>query len=235
MKARRRHELQHNVLDAELARIIAFLKRRGATIAWCVLIALLIISVGLYVHHRRRRKLNVPQQKYDRLERLAASQRAVPAELLKAFRELADQRDSEQVAAMASVWVGDICLRQYLTDTLLTSPERSDRLREARESYQKVLREFSDFPLATAKARLGLARLAENRRDTATAKAQYEALAAMGDSAGPIVRMLALEGVRRLRNPGDPVRLAATLPASPTTAPASRPAAAPASRPSTIR
>ena len=227
MKAQRRHELQHNVLDTELATIIEFLRRRGATIVWCALIAALVISVALYVHHRRQGRLNVPQQKYDRLERLAGSPRAVPAELLKGFRELADQRDNEQVAAMASVWVGDICLRQYLVDTLLTSPERSDRLREARESYQKVLREFGDFPLATAKARLGLAGLAENRRDTATAKAQYAALAAMGDSAGPIVRRLALESVRRLENPGDPVRLAATLPAPPTTAPASRPATTP--------
>jgi len=231
MKAKRRHELQQNVLDAELGKVIDFFKRRGTTILWGVGIAALIVLVGVYVHRRHQAKLSVPQQRYDRLKATARFGVADPDQLLRTLETLADQRDNKEVAALASVDVGDTCAMRNLIGTKLTGAERAKLAQNARQRYQLVLREFSDLPAAVGRAHLGLAKLAENRRDFSAARVQYQAALGLGDPAGPITRAMAQDGLNRLEDLATPVRLATTLPSRPTAAPAIGLATQPASAP----
>ncbi|MDP7162757.1 MAG: hypothetical protein QF577_08530 [Phycisphaerae bacterium] len=229
MKAKRRHELQHNVLDAELSKAIEFLKRRGTTILWGVGIAALIVLVGVYVHRRHQAKLSAPQQRYDRLKSTARFGVTDPDQLLRTLETLADQRDNKEVAALASVDVGDTCAMRNLVGTKLTGAERAQLAQTARQRYQLVLREFSDLPAAVGRAHLGLAKLAETRRDFSAARVQYQAALNLGDSAGPVTHAMAQDGLNRLEDFATPVRLATTLPSRPTTVPVIGPTTQPAS------
>ena len=57
MKAERRHELEHNTLDNELAKTLSFFRKHGNTIFWCVIIAAVVFMAVTFFHQRANTRL----------------------------------------------------------------------------------------------------------------------------------------------------------------------------------
>ena len=238
MKSRRRHELQHNVLDAELGRVIAFFKKRGAQIAWGVVIAALIVLVVVYVRGKRRQEREEVLANYNYAVRSLEAPGAGSDELLGLFKQLAEQDTNEPVAAMACVHVGDLySLRMLLAGAGQSEAEDKSLAKKAATWYRQAIEDHPDELLAVAKAHLGLAKLAESKRDFATARSEYqvavEAAAKTHKMPGRLVVNEAERAMDRLERISEPVAMATTSPAPPATKPATQPATKPATQPAT--
>ena len=116
MKSTRRHELQHNVLDAELAKLVDFFRKWGTHLAWGLLAVVLIAGVILYVHSKHKQKSRWLQGEYDRLV-VNVDPNMKPDVRLEGLSALADQDDNARIAAMACVEIGDEYARQLLMGT----------------------------------------------------------------------------------------------------------------------
>ena len=233
MKARRRHELRQNVLDAELARGLGFFKRYGTRISWLVLIAALAVLSVVYVRAKMRRKHLELRQEYDVLVLGwdVSDVEIDPQERLGRLGELAGQDSDEHIAAMAQVALGDTYARRALFGQ--GGLDRESLSDKAADCYRRTLTRFPGELVAAAKARIGLARLAENRRDFEAAKAEYEAVRQMVELRGHPVQLAAASGLGELKALTQPVRMVATLPAEPLaeTAPAEAPTRPAATKP----
>ena len=234
MKSKRRHELQHNTLDAELAKLLAFVKKRGSVIFWVVMIALATVLAVKVVGGWSREKRDNPRAEYANIKMDARRSAAGPDEvdeLLERLRELTEQQDNKSVAALACVDAGDIASGMFLDlEAKLAIEQREQYGKKAEKFYRKAVDDFPEEPLAVAKARVGLAKLAEGRADMSTARAQYEAILAIPEMAGQPVRRRATEGLAMLKVLEKPVRMATTAPSDATTGPSET---RPASRPTT--
>ena len=67
MKAKRRHELQHNVLDAELGKTIDFLKVHGPKVLWGAIIVLAVVMGIYWLIASRSRKVDQIEGQYATL------------------------------------------------------------------------------------------------------------------------------------------------------------------------
>jgi hypothetical protein len=117
--------------------------------------------------------------------------------------------------------------------SLRPEKERPELLREAREAYQKVVDGYGDSPQSVAAARFGLAAIAENERKWDDAKAQYGAIAAMGEATSESNRKLAESKLKTLDELRKPV-LIGEVPEKPELPPIEpEPATTPATGPAT--
>jgi len=225
MKAKRRHELQPNVLDAELGKVLGFLKNRGAHLAWGMLIAAIIIFVVVYVYKGRKDKSRQVQTEYMRLMAAQNTPGADAAEVIRGFEKLTAQDHNKRVAGLSCVAVGDFLAAQALFNPNTDEVERMTD--NAARYYRKAFTEFPEEKLSCAKAHLGLARLLQTMGRTDEARAQYQAVQDM-NLQGYSVSIFAEAELRRLDEPTTPVRMATT---TVVTQPSSRPATAPAADP----
>ena len=235
MKAKRRHELQENVLSSELAQVVGFFKKRGSAIAWGVLIAALIVFVIVYVRGKSQKKAARLQQDFDTAMTAAT---LTPEARKDILRSLAEQNDDERIAALSVVRLGDIYLAEMTVAGPTTDPVEWKRLGdEAGRWYRVAIDSFGDETLPVAKAHFGLGKLAENRRDFETARVEYQAAIRITELSGQDVVKRASWSMQRLELLGKPVAMATTAPApkaeaqpatdlatQPTTAPATGPA-----------
>ena len=231
MKSTRRHELQHNVLDIELAKTVGFLKKRGRLIVWTlVIIVPLTVVTSWYVTSRRRQRADW-QARYAELKAAQASELAQPLEaLLRGFREIAEQKKVPSLAAMACVDTGDIYAWKLFETK--TDIERQNISKQAREYYRRAIDQFPEYSGTVGRAHLALGKLAEGERNFDEAKKQYELVLAMPQLSGLDVARQADEGLKMLALYRQPVRMATTAPAPPATMPAaSGPASSAATRP----
>jgi len=235
MKTERRHELKHNSLDAELVKVLDYLKKHAKGISLTILGIVAAISVATVVIRNRAHAISAPRAHYDHLKTLNIFTTEGRTAALKGFEELADQDGNEQVAALACVEAGDICVRQQMTGD--PAPGSRDR---ARKHYQRVVNEFGDFPLATGRAYLGLARLAEGDGKFAAAREHYQRVVGLGARTSVLAVNAAKKGLAALSDLEKPIRLATTRPVipiiepdPPTTQPATAPSTAPATAPTT--
>ena len=208
MKSKRRHELKQNVLDLELARGMSFLKKRGGQLLWAVAIAALVVLAAVYVYRSHRDKHAALQAEYSTLKAAAADPGTKADELLDRFRLLAEQDDNKRIAALACVDMGDIHAGQ------------ADQAEQAAKWYQAAIQRFAGQALAAAKARIGLAKLAEQRRDFDAARAEYQAVLKMPQLHDQPVAACARQGLAEIENLHGEVRMATTLPSQPATLPA---------------
>lgn len=241
MKRQRRHELQHNVLDAELAKVVAFVKRRGTHLAGGLLIAAILVFVIVSLVGSSRAADEQRQRQFYQQIRAQGTGGLDAGKRIDVLKSLAGQDGDERLAALATVAVGDA----YANQAAVARPHMAaEGLRELTDQaarwYEKAVGNFRDQPLATAKGHYGLAKLAETRGDFDAAREHYAAIREMrGLLVGQPVQLFALEASNRLAEITDPVRMASTAPADPnaTTAPADAnvpgpgPATGPASRP----
>ena len=236
MKAKRRHELQENVLSSELAQIVAFFRKRGSAIAWGVLIAALIVFVIVYARGRFREKAIRLQQDFDAA---MSNPTLTPQARKDLLKSLAEQDDEEWIAALSAVKLGDMYISEMTVAGPTVDPLKWKQLGdEAGRWYRMATDSFGDEKLAVAKAHFGLGKLAENRGDFETARVEYQAALRITELTGQDVIKRAGRSMGRLELLGTPVMMATTSPApksetQPTMAPASQPTTAPASRPAT--
>ena len=229
MKTERRHELKHNSLDAELVKILEYLKKHISGIILAILAVVAAIWIGLTVYQRNQAAVSGPRQQYDNLKRLDVSTADGRSTALAGFEELSGQTGNPGIAAMACVEAGDICVRQQMAGDFV-----SGALDKAQKHYQRVIDEFSENPAAAGRAHLGLARLAEGESRFEVARDHYQQVVALGDKTSLLTTNLAKAELKALAELEKPIRLAttrpappATPPAIPTTQPTTQPATAP--------
>jgi predicted negative regulator of RcsB-dependent stress response len=109
MKAQRRHELQHNVLDAELAKGVEFIRQRRTYIVWGVVLAALAILAVTYTIRSTHNKARSLQARYDHL---ISSSAVTPQQFLDGMKSLAESSGG-QLAALATIQVGKFYAAQF--------------------------------------------------------------------------------------------------------------------------
>lgn len=211
MKARRRHELQQNVLDAELGRVVQFFRKYGTYMVWGAVIAALVLLVTMYsISKSRERHRNV----HTRYERAVTDRTIKLDDRLKDLKALVEQDINTDIAALACLALGDENAGQLATAGSSTPAGQRKHFHDQAEiHYRKAIRRFADRPTIVGRAHLGLALLAESRRDFDAAETEYQAvLTAAQLQAGPLADAAAkgLETLDRLRLP---VVMATTAPA----------------------
>lgn len=222
MKAERRHELQENELGHELQSLLTFFKNHGNKIGWVLLVIALIGLVWSFVGRRSQEKAADLQASFDKA---IYDPSLTPEQQIDMLNALVVQGQDRQKAAAACLKMGEIYATRLLQTSRDADPTAWDKLaEEASNRYQKVLNEFGKETVMVAQARIGLAKIAENRRDFATARQQYETVAKDAALAGFPVQMLAEAYLQSLAELETPVPMATTAPAVEEDAPAAAPA-----------
>jgi len=215
MKARRRHELHENLLAAELKKAAASFRKYGTYVAWGVLIVALTVLVVVYSRSKSRQRTTQIQSRYDRLVSSQFSPQANLDQLLSGFKGLIEQDADPRIAANACAYTGALYARQAAAGpgsspaVLLESPRE-----EARRYYERTIEEFPDQSEAVARARLGLAKLAEGQGEFDEAKKQYRMIVQMDEMRGRPIRYEASAALDRLDALSTPVRMASTAPST---------------------
>jgi hypothetical protein len=228
MKTERRHELQHNSLDTELVKIVDYLKKNAKGISLTILTVIAAITLGYVIIRNQAAKVSIPRQEFDQLKMLDTSTPDGRLKFLAVFEKLAAQTGNDRFAALACVEAGDLCVMQQVAGDFV-----SGSLNKAQNYYQRVVDEFSGDSEALGRAYLGLARLAEGKRDFASAREHYQQIVALGDKTSLLVKNAATMALDTLSDIEKPVRLATSRPAPvitrsliPTSQPTSQPAPA---------
>ncbi|MGA2266518.1 MAG: hypothetical protein ABSH10_08845 [Phycisphaerae bacterium] len=217
MKAQRRHELQENVLSAELGRGVEFFRQWRTYIVWGAVLVLLAVLVVWYSASKNLRARRELQATYDRLVLLP---NVPPQEFLDGMKTLADS-DDKHIAVLASMQVGRYCLAQFVTGGGMVADPRQKALADQAAAYfRRVLQRYPDQRLAVAEAHLGLGRVAESEGDFATATEEYQAVTAMTDLGGTPAATDARIALAHLDQIKSPVRMATTSSAPAATKPA---------------
>jgi ABC-type Na+ efflux pump permease subunit len=230
MKSQRRHELQHNVLDAEIAKGVQYARSHRTILSWGVVIAAVaLLVVWLAVGHVRKKGLEAQRQ----YERLTMDAEITEAEQMDGLKTLSQGRD-KRYAALALVRLGDVYAMQLLGAMGMPAAQQGELAEMAAGFYRQVIDRYPDQKQAVAEARLGLGKLSESRGDLAAAREQYQAVLMMTELAGRPVLVRAqmeMQGLEAIRGP---IRMATTT-SAPASAPAtdkvaSRPAPQPAAK-----
>ena len=259
MKAKRRHELQHNVLDAELAKTIEFFKKHGWKIVWVALAAAAVwTGVSMYRSSRATTGASI-ESRYADLHVEVGRPTRKPEALLGELDELIEQTSVPRVSAMACVDAGDVCAAQARQAAQAVAAARTTGAGKqavaahrkafekhrgrARGYYAKARDDLPDQHLAVAKAHVGLAALAETgasllegderKAAFAAALAEYRAVAKIGAVAGHPVAALAERAIRRLYDAQEELRDDYTVPVRMATTLPAAPATQPTSKPTT--
>jgi len=221
MKSKRRHELQQNVLDAELGQIISFLKKRGTYLAWGVLIIAMIVLVYAYVQRRKRSNLQEVRAEYDRVR---TNQKITPEARLNQMKAFVDEgpdgsdpkaAGDQRTTARAMLDVANEYASRFANSGSNVTPQQRRTFGGlADRYYRRAINEFKTVPWAFARANLAYGKLAESRREFGAAESSYQFILKMGDDAAGLVAEAEyrMENLNRLRKE-TPVKMATTLPA----------------------
>ena len=216
MKSQRRHELQQNVLDAELAKIVQFFRKHGTRIAWGALVAALIALGAVWAWNKHKQGIAEAHLQYARLQQQLASPDARQENVAAGFLELSATSSEDQIAAESAVCAGDAYARLAIVETR-DADRRAGWLEQATNAYKRAVTEVPDEKVSVAKAHYGLAKIAETRGDFETARMHYNAVLAMTDLKGEPVARLCEQSRNRLEEISEPVRMASTKPTEPQT------------------
>jgi len=236
MKSQRRHELQKNVLNVELAKIMEFLKAKGNYLSWGLLIVAVIVLAGVLWHRHSSSQGAEYQLEYDRLvmgQGLEAELK--PDERLDRLQRLA-ANDSDPVrAAMENYNVGNEYAQKMLVGA--NDAERKSFADQAIAYYRSIIEKYPKQRLMVAKAHLGMAKVDESIKDFDGAGREYDAMIGMMDLANYPLMQFARDAKTAMDQLKTPVVMASTAPSTqPATssAPASRPAGGAESMPASV-
>jgi len=227
MKAKRRHELQHNTLDAELEKTVKFFRKHGWTIISCILAACVVwIGVTWWQSGKAADRAKIENrfdEAYVHVRSGGTSEKADA--VLAELDDLIDQDTVPRVSVLARLAAGDMCAslaRQAggkLGAAGLAGAAASEigelgktfnaKVDRARRYYNGALEAGSDEQILVARAHLGLATLVEteagilvkaDQRKEALGKAlaKYREVAAMSAVAGSPVAFRADSAIKRL-------------------------------------
>ena len=206
MKAERRHELQTNTLDRTIRNLPEYWREHGSKIALALIAVLLVIVlVRMYFTNRAEKaarlaeNLSVARSAISGLRDSIfwSNERMSPADVKKrtdevrqdvdkSLNEVLNEAPDAAQQAEVSVLRGDLYYAlsmfgeppEAATQPALKSEKDPKQLMEQAEShYKEVLAQAGAIPSTlTARARFGLAAIAENQLNFDAAKAHYEAI-----------------------------------------------------------
>ena len=195
MKSQRRHDLQQNALDEELGKGINFLKKWLWHMIMGVACIIILTYIGISIYNNYQvGKMNEQTQLSAWINQKAATD----DEVKEAREELAEQ--TGKTGAIATFLQGR---DKMIEASKLGSTDAQDKAKlrsEASAKFNKVISDFDDCPNIHAKARMGLARLAEDSGDFSEAISQYKEIVADSALVGHPIYTLAGESKRRLED-----------------------------------
>ncbi len=172
MKSSRRHELQHNTLDTELAKGLTWIRNHGTKLAMALLAIALVILVGTYFYNSYRQSQQ--EQTYQLSAWLLGASLQGLDEERKA--ELAEGDDFQ--AYQGKLLLGREAMKAGFDKlTQGSGPEEIRTLREkAMGHFQAVTQGGEDYPLLAAQAHYGLVVIYEDRGEFAKAQEHCQAI-----------------------------------------------------------
>lgn len=211
MKAERRHDLQHNSLDAELAKGIDFFRKYANRILMIILGVAVVFAGWVYLDRRSSTNQAEAQNAYDQLKLRSMLAETNEEELIKGYQSLSAQSSIKWIAADSLLELGLI----YTTKSLQAEEvqQRDRAVEQAGKYFDRVIVEFGDLPSMVAGAQMGLGKLAEGKGDFQKAREMYRAVIDTKALAGyPVVDQARLAEAQ-LVNLNENVVLAEALPA----------------------
>ncbi len=205
MKAERRHELQHNSLDAELGKTVKFFKDHSSKIVVGVTLVVFVIAAGIFAMHKYETARVEPRIAFDKVMSNLASD-TDKKKTLSQLEVLSRQTGNPDVAAMSLLEIGRIHTDRYVTDPLNCEGD----LKEARDAYTKVA--DGDSPTFAARGKLGLGTLAECEGNLDLARKQYQSVIDMKGTVSVGALDAATENLAVLDKIREPVVLSTVQP-----------------------
>jgi hypothetical protein len=217
MKSQRRHELQQNVLDTELARGVEFVRTHRTALGWGLVIAVVAVFAIFYVvRHFGQKALEVQAQ----YERLTMDPEMTEQEQAEGFKAVS-QDSNKHYAALALVRLGDLYARQLVGAAGMLAAQRDELADIAAGYYRRVIEGHQDRKQALAEAHLGMGKLQESRGELTAARSEYQSVLLMTELRGWPVRDQAEQAKQDLDSFKQPIRMATTS-SAPATAPAAQ-------------
>ncbi len=214
MKSTRRHELQHNTLDAELAKLIGFFKKWGTHLAWSLLIGALVALVAVYAYKRKASRQYEMQAEYERLV-TDVDPDLKPDDRLAALIALEDREGDNTIAALACIEVGNEYASRVLIGSTGESEDSESPADLAREHYRKAIELFGEEYSVLGKAWFGLGKLEESLGNYDAARDAYMKIGQITQLRGYPVAKIAEVALQQLEVIKDPVKMATTAPSQP--------------------
>ena len=156
MKAQRRHELRENDLAHALEVVRKYLDDNGRRIGLALVVAIAVIAVTALI---ARSQTAATENRWRRLSELSFQNPEVGRDSLAALNALIRDTSDERFMMSGLIRQGHESLRLALDVPVPPDPELND---SAREAFTQLGDRFSDSPLASGLARLGLATVEEN-------------------------------------------------------------------------
>jgi len=161
MKKSRRKELKTNILSVYLQQIYEAAARNATYLIGGFVVLVLVLVIGLVVQRNRHRALQEAWRQYYELRQQDVRLRP---DVLNRTRSLASEYSEDaDLGPMALKLQADQCYQLGLS--LSESRERSRRLelmKEAKETYERLIRQFASRPDVVAVARMSLAAVEES-------------------------------------------------------------------------
>ncbi|MBI4578715.1 MAG: hypothetical protein HY718_03380 [Planctomycetes bacterium] len=226
MKQARRKELKTNELSIYLQQIRDAATRHANYIFGGVVVVVVVLVIGLYVRHNRHAVEAARWSEYEQIQQAAAQGKADALDRAASLVNDAGA-DSRLGPRAAELYAGLAFDKAMRISPLGGSSERAALLEKARDGYQKLIDTYGDRPAVVARARLGLAAVAETlcvdgRGDAEAAGEQYRKIVDAG--VAPYAD-LAKQQLDTLAERTRKLQIVATRPAEPpSTAPATLPA-----------
>jgi predicted negative regulator of RcsB-dependent stress response len=178
MKAEERHELQKNDLSSWLQYgFPMWIKNNGSYIL--LVLALALLGYNLWNWYERKQEA---QAQAAWAELAATDNPGVENKAVK-LQTIIDQYDSRPIRALALRSLGLYYLENVAagvapggTATSTVTVDKKDALNRAQAAFERIVKEYPEQTLAAGAAKLGLARIAEDRGEWDSAKKQYEAI-----------------------------------------------------------
>jgi len=194
MKSQRRHDLQQNTLSMKLGKGLSFLRVHSTIILWCLLGVAIVVLGATWVVKNARANEHLVQSQYARLAQTPPG----GLERVEDLKAIVDQ-NHQPYSALAAAEIGnDFTSRLIANWNTLLAEERQEYRNSANQWFEKVLMEYPTQDQAVAKARLGLARIAESWGEYDRAEELYQQVMQMDTLAGHSVMLLARQGLSTL-------------------------------------
>jgi predicted negative regulator of RcsB-dependent stress response len=209
MDADRRHDLEHNALDSELTKFIAWFKENWNRIFWAIIIVGMIFVVLLFAQSYREKSQLREEARFTAIfrnptpevEMTLAEQREFAVSIIDNLQDFSQTARDRKLGAQAALMAGDMALDMYLDPM----NRRNEQLDRAADIYNQAKGDFADQPIIVAQALYGLGIVAENRYDFDAAREQYNAVLATEGSEGTPVAELAKDRLEMLAELEKPV------------------------------
>jgi hypothetical protein len=174
MKTKRRQELRTNELIMQLMRIKDYAVQHWNRIAGAAVVVVLLIAIIAYWQYSRSARRT---EGLNAIAKLREDPNLTPMERLEKMEQIAGQYSDKQVERVALETIGESAMMQVLIGPASDEPSQRDKLLDmAHHAFTRIVTEFPDRYEAVARARLGLAAIAEDRGNKDEAAREYKAI-----------------------------------------------------------